>query len=124
MPQGPPLNWSSMPPDSVEVQAPKVSKVSKIKPWNEIAKDFDPMMPADLYDGLRLKYFQDFVAPQVPKGKNVEATYAEFKKLTERPSLLSGTGRATLHGQVAAASAADALLAPLKDLHPDFRKAH
>ncbi len=97
---------------------------TSVKPWNEISKDFDPMMPADLYDGLRLKYFTDFVAPRVPKGKNVEATYAEFKKLTERPSLLSPGGKIGLHAQVGAAAAADALLAPLKDLHPDFRKAH
>src|SRR5256885_16461915 len=97
---------------------------TQVKPWNEIAKEFDPLMPAELYDGLRLKYFNDFVSPKIPKGKNVEATWGEFKKLTERSSLLSGGGKVALHGQVAAASAADALLAPLKDLHPDFRKAH
>ena len=81
------------------------------------------MMPAELYDGLRLHYFNSFVSPKIPKGKNVEATWAEFKKLTERPSILSAEGKIKLHGQIAAASAGDALLSPLKDLHPDFKKA-
>jgi hypothetical protein len=95
-----------------------------VKPWSEIAANFDPLMDAKTYDDLRLHYFNSFVAPRVPKEKSVEGTWGEFKKLTERPQLLSGSAKLALHGQVAAASAADALLAPLKDLHPEFRAAH
>lgn len=57
---------------------------TSVKPWNEIAAQFDPLMPMEQYNGLRLKYFADFVAPRVPQGKSVEATYAEFKKLDRK----------------------------------------
>jgi len=97
---------------------------TQIKPWNEIAANFDQMMPAEQYDSLRLKYFADFVAPKVPRGKSVEATYAEFKKLTERPSLLSPAAKAALHVQLAGASAIDAALSPLKGFDPKVAALH
>lgn len=68
-----------------------------VKPWSEIARNFDPMMPADQYDALRSHYFYNFVAPHVPEGKSVDATFAEFKKLTERPNLLSAKEHLALY---------------------------
>jgi hypothetical protein len=94
----------------------------QVKPWSEIAKNFDPMMPAEQYDALRLKYFGDFVKPKVPKGKDVAATWAEFKNLTERPKLLGAADKGKLHIELGMASAVTAAMEPLKDLHPEWRK--
>ena len=94
----------------------------KVKPWNDIAKDFDPMMPASMYDGLRLKYFQDFVQPKIAKGKSAAGTWEEFKKATDRPDLLGPGGRAVLHTKIAAASAASAMLEPIRDAAPITKK--
>src|SRR6266849_3742325 len=95
---------------------------NEVKPWSEISKNFDPMMPAEQYDGLRLKYFSDFVAPKVERGKSVDATWTKFKEMTERPSLLGPGGKAMLHVKLGAAAAADAMVAPLAGVSPGVKK--
>lgn len=67
-----------------------------IKPFNDIARDFDPMMPADQYDQLRNHYFNNFVAPRVGPHADVEATRKEFFKQTERAPILTPGARALL----------------------------
>lgn len=52
--------------------------------FNEIAKKLPDDLSEDTYNLLRRKYFYDYVAPKVEKGKSVEGTYTEFLKRTER----------------------------------------
>jgi hypothetical protein len=93
-----------------------------VKSWADISKNFDAMMPAELYDNLRLKYFTSFVQPKIGQGKSVEATYAKFKELTERKPLLGPGGKALLHVKLGATAAASAMLDPLKSLSPQAKE--
>ncbi|KKN34352.1 hypothetical protein LCGC14_0794430, partial [marine sediment metagenome] len=63
-----------------------------IPPFNEIARSFDPMMPQAAYEQIRDKYFQDVVAKHFEPGARTTA-FEEFKKLTERPKMLSPAER-------------------------------
>ena len=67
-----------------------------VKPWNEVATQFDPMMPRALYDQLREKYFFDNLAPRIrDAGLGVQQTYERFKKDTDREPLLKGMEKIT-----------------------------
>lgn len=62
-----------------------------VKPFNEIASKWDPMMPQEQYDSLRDHYFNSFVKPSVSKHYDVEATRKKFYEETERPSMFKNS---------------------------------
>jgi len=101
---------------------PNGQDTGQVKSWAEISANFDKLMPAELYDNLRLKYFTNFVQPKIGQGKSVEATYAKFKELTERAPLLGPGGRAMLHIKLGATAAASAMVEPLKSLDPRMKE--
>lgn len=92
--------------------APKPS--AHIKPWWEVAKGFDPLMPADQYNALKRIYFDHFVAPQIPEGFSHSATWGEFDRATEREHLLTPAQRAEAPMLEASEGYIQGLLAPLK----------
>jgi hypothetical protein len=55
------------------------------KPWNELAGSLDPRMSDGEYHEMRSRYFDDVVAPKVPKGFSVSATKEDFMRRTDRP---------------------------------------
>lgn len=93
-----------------------------IPPFNEIARNFDPMMPQAAFNQIRDKYFQDVVAPRL-EFKYRATAYEEFKKLTERPKMLTGSERMLMRAGLVATSGAKELVAPFKDFVPQARKA-
>lgn len=56
-----------------------------LKPWSDVSSKLDPNMPREDYDKLRLQYFQSEVRPRIRPDEDVNATYQEFLKRTERP---------------------------------------
>jgi hypothetical protein len=99
--------------------APPAQAKQKVKPFNDLAKDFDPMMPQEQYDAIRHKYFNDNVAPRIPNNFSVMATRDEFLKATEREHLINHPTVAKLG--VGALATTEQLLQPLKDLNPQAR---
>jgi hypothetical protein len=95
-------------------------KTPKVKPFNELAKDFDPMMPKDQYDMIRYKYFDDNVVPLIPKGFSTAATRTEFLKATERAPMVNYPISAKLG--MGALATTEQLLQPLKDTSPGARR--
>jgi hypothetical protein len=61
----------------------------KVPSFNDIAKNFDPMMPQETYDAARNHYFDNFVAKTLQPGYSVSATKQHFMELTERPKLVN-----------------------------------
>ncbi|KKK55756.1 hypothetical protein LCGC14_3071360, partial [marine sediment metagenome] len=94
----------------------------KIPSFNDIARNFDPMMPQAAFEQIRNKYFQDVVAPRL-EFKYHATAFEEFKKLTERPKMLSGSERMLMRAGLVATSGAKELVAPFKDFIPQARQA-
>ena len=91
-----------------------------VKPFNDIAQSFDPMMPKEDYDALRDKYFFDHVAPKVPKGFSVSATREEFLKQTERTPLIKHPTAAK--AGVASLATAEQILQPMATVLPQAKQ--
>jgi len=92
----------------------------QIRPFNDIARDFDPMMPQDQYDELRTHYFNNFVAPRVSKNADVLATRKEFFKQTERAPLLTPGARVLLPVVTTAAETIASVGHPLRQIGGDY----
>jgi hypothetical protein len=64
--------------------------------WNDLARSLDQTLDDKEYNRLRNLYFDRYVMPQIGKQFNVEATRDEFRKLTNKSSLESGTPNGVL----------------------------
>ena len=58
----------------------------EVPPFNDMARMFDPRIPASEYDSIRKLYFDTFAEPYIESKYDVSATRGEFMRLTERPS--------------------------------------
>lgn len=92
--------------------------MADVKPFNEIAKQFDPRMDPHTYDMLRQQYFDTFVRPKVSKPYDVTATWNEFRRQTERPKLIPD---ALIKPGVMGAAAIKSLTEPFKDIDPRIK---
>lgn len=88
----------------------------KAPSFNDIAKDFDPYMPQEDYDKIREQYFWDVVHPELPKSIARGEAFAEWRKQTERPSLLTPWEKPLVELGVLATGHTRSLLAPLVGL--------
>ncbi len=70
----------------------------RVPPFNNVARLFDPGIPAADYDAIREIFFREFLEPMIDKSFSRTATWNDFKGKTERPSLGTGTG---LHSEAA-----------------------
>jgi hypothetical protein len=102
----------------VKSAAPAATETPKIKPFNEIAAGLDPMMPAEDYDFLRQKYFDNFIKPFVPKGYSPQTTWEDFKKNTERPGLLNKEHKALIPIGLGMVSAVKGAVEPFIKMQP------
>lgn len=97
----------SAPPVDTSGPKPKV-----VPPFNDLARNLDPMMPQQDYDMLREKYFRDHIMPyQHPA--SVAGAWNDFKRGTERPSLLGPLGKTGLKINLGLAALDKSALAPL-----------
>src|SRR6478752_9729220 len=83
-----------------------------IPPFNELAKQLDPMMPQADYDALRNKYFRDHMLPQIQNPMSIPDLYKQFLAGTERPALLSKMDRVKLYLSLGENAAMRAFIAP------------
>jgi hypothetical protein len=119
------VNFAIEPP--VPVQMPIARELPKqhVTPFNDIAKQLDPMLPQADYDKMREAYFFSIVAPTLDKKKvDVSATYADFKRQTQRPPLLTPAGRLLTQVGVGATAAAKELVAPLTGVSSTAKQAY
>ena len=65
-------------------------------PFDQIAAGFPKDMPAEQYDAVRRKYFDEVVAPRLDRGSSPLAAWNQFKTNTERKSTLDATGKVVL----------------------------
>jgi hypothetical protein len=92
--------------------------------WGDIAQSLPPMLPQEDYDKLRRKFFDDWIAPKVRSNYSVEGTWEAFKVQSDRPRLMTPSGRALVSSELGLLSAASAMLDPMKKLDPGFKQAH
>lgn len=88
------------------------------RPWNDVAKGFDPNLPADQYDQLRSKYFHEVVVPRLGRGDDPVAAWSRFKQNTERKSSLTPVQSKMLPAAQAIVGISHALVQPLSALNP------
>src|SRR5208283_158207 len=77
-------------PNEFIVAVTKTRKVavvgeSGVPTWFDIAARLDRHVSPDEYDALRKRYFDEFVKPRVGKENNLQATWEQFKRITNRP---------------------------------------
>jgi hypothetical protein len=89
---------------------------SQPRPFNDIAKEFDPLMPQETYDNIRQQYFKQVVQPKVGPQDSIQATWEAFKKQTERQPILSVKDKITATLGVGATSAEKELMAPMEGM--------
>lgn len=63
----------------------KSNSEGKVKPWNELARNFDPKMSDSEYDAMRSQYFNDYIDPYIKNRWTVGAAREAFMDQTERP---------------------------------------
>ncbi len=74
--------------------APYVASKQSFIPFNQVAKDFDPYMPAQQYNNIQEQYFWSIVSPRLPTNLSRTDALGEFKRQTARPSMLTGGEKA------------------------------
>jgi hypothetical protein len=85
-------------------------------PWNVWSKGADPNMPAQAYDQMRLKYFNEAVVPRLHPGDDRLASWEYFKKRTERAPTLDRAGAADNRFMQFATGVVHAVTKPLAGL--------
>lgn len=86
------------------------------RPFNDIAAGFDPNMPAELYEQVQRKYFDDVVKPRLGRADNHLAAWNQFKTNTERKSTLSTSGKIALPAAQFVTGVTHAITKPLSGL--------
>lgn len=87
------------------------------RPFNDIAKGFDPAMTQDQYDDLRWQYFQTHVRQNFDPTQQT-AAWQDFKSKTERPRLIQSPTMAKLKLGTLSAMERSAELAGKADMVP------
>lgn len=96
--------------------------MSKVPPFNELAKQLDPMLPAEDYDLIREKYFQDHVKPRVKNPTALPTVWEAFKKKTERQPLLSSVEKMGLQVERSLVRGLDAMTMGKLTTEPHVQK--
>jgi hypothetical protein len=84
-----------------------------VPPFNELAKQLDPMLPQTDYNALREKYFKDQILPNLSSPTAVTQAWADFQSQTERQPLLDGIHRIGLRVALATQKLSEGVTAPL-----------
>lgn len=98
-----------------------VGPQQSVPPFNELAKQLDPMLPKVDYDMIRQKYFVDHIVPRIQNPTATGALWEDFKAQTERQPLLTKTQQWESQLQIGINGAARQLIQPAVSFMPGMK---